>query len=58
MSTTSALLWVILALALALAIGALFSLALPAWTGAVATGAVFAGADLVFIYPRWKQGRG
>jgi len=57
MTTTKASLLVVIALTAAGVIGALVSLALPSWAGSMTTGAIFAGVCLVFIYPRWKNGR-
>ena len=55
--TTRALLWIIVTLVIASGIDALASLVLPGWVGGMATGAVFTGAGLFFIYPRWKEER-
>lgn len=57
MTTTKACLLVAVTLAAAGVIGTLLSLALPSWVGSMATGAISAGVCLVFIYPRWKNGR-
>jgi len=42
MTTKTAFLFVVLALALAVAIGTIVTLALPSWMGSIATGAIFA----------------
>ena len=57
MTTTKACLLIAVTLAATGVIGALLSLALPSWAGSMTGGAICAGVCLVFIYPRWKNGR-
>ena len=57
MTTTRALLWIIVTLVIASGIDALASLVLLGWVGGMVTGAVFTGAGLFFIYLRWKEDR-